>query len=108
MSDRDNAAEKTAIAAHLYITLRRKLNRVIDVEWLAQNEEYAREIIAISRKPGMEEVTRYVDRLEEIIFGKPILKVVEPEPVFEEKRLFLDEVEEEHISNDDQYIGTLR
>ena len=39
MSDRDIAAEKTALAAHLYITFRRKLNRVSDVEGLVRNEE---------------------------------------------------------------------
>ena len=39
--------EKTAIAAHLYVSLRRVANRVIDIEWMAQNEEYARAIIKL-------------------------------------------------------------
>jgi hypothetical protein len=106
MNDKDTA-EKTAIAAHLYITVRRKLNRVIDVEWLAQNEDYAREIIAIARKPGLEEASVYVTRLEELVYGKAEVKAAEPEPVFEERKFFADEVEEEQ-DNADRYIGTLR
>lgn len=105
MSDRDIAAEKTALAAHLYITFRRKLNRVIDVEWLVRNEEYAREIIATARKPGMEELAAYINRLEELIFGKPVAVTKEPEPHFEEEPELEDEVTNTDVK---QYIGALR
>jgi len=106
MNDRDNAAEKTAIAAHLYIALRRKINRVVDVEWLVRNEDYAREIITLGRRPGLEELTSHVNRLEELVFGKPLIAPVEPPP-----RIVAEEDELEDWELDPgvkQYIGTLR
>lgn len=105
MSDRDIAAEKTALSAHLYITFRRKLNRVIDVEWLVRNEEYAREIIAMARKPGMEELAAYINRLEELVFGKPEIVPEEPALQFEEEVELEDDGAEIDVK---QYIGTLR
>jgi hypothetical protein len=107
MNDRDNAAEKTALAAHLYITLRRKLNRVIDVEWLVRNEDYAREVITLARKPGLEELASHVNRLEELVFGKPkpIPAPLAPAPRVEEE----DELDDLGLDTSvKQYIGTLR
>ena len=107
MNDRDNAAEKTAIAAHLYITLRRKLNRVIDVEWLVRNEDYAREVITLARKPGLEELASHINRLEELVFGKPkpVQALVAPAPQVEEE----DDLEDLGLDTGvKQYIGTLR
>lgn len=105
MNDRDSTAEKTAIAAHLYIAMRRKFNRVIDVEWLARNEDYAREIIALAKRPGLEELAPHVDRLEELVFGKPVAAPVEPAPKVEVE----DELEElDFDMGSTQYIGTLR
>lgn len=105
MNDRDSTAEKTAIAAHLYIAMRRKFNRVIDVEWLARNEDYAREIIALAKRPGLEELALHVDRLEELVFGKPVAVPVEPAPKVEVE----DELEELDLDmGSTQYIGTLR
>jgi len=106
MNDRDNAAERTAIAAHLYIALRRKINRVVDVEWLVRNEDYAREIITLGRRPGLEELASHVNRLEELVFGKPLIMPVEPPP-----RVVAEEGELEDLELDPgvkQYIGTLR
>ncbi|MEZ0232173.1 MAG: hypothetical protein ACAH12_04990 [Methylophilaceae bacterium] len=65
-------ADKTAVAAHLYVTLRRTANRVIDVEWMSKNEEYAREILRLSRSLGAEDLSRYADRYEELMFGKTV------------------------------------
>lgn len=48
------ATEKTAIAARLYIALRREAKRSIDVEWLLKNTEYAREIIALAKQHSQE------------------------------------------------------
>lgn len=104
MSDRESAAEKTAIAAHLYITLRRKLNRVIDVEWLVRNGDYAREIITLARKCGLEELSTYNNRLEELMFGKQA--AASPPVPRMEKAPELEEIEE--LANTSQYIGTLR
>ncbi|HYG31650.1 MAG TPA: hypothetical protein VD810_01565 [Methylophilaceae bacterium] len=106
MNDRDNAAEKTAIAAHLYIALRRKINRVIDVEWLIRNEDYAREIITLGRRPGLEELSAHINRLEELVFGKPVVVPVEPPP---KAMTEADELEGLDLDTGvKQYIGTLR
>ena len=106
MNDRDSTAEKTAIAAHLYITLRRKINRVIDVEWLVRNDDYATEIIALARRPGLEDLASYINRLEELVFGKLIAAPAEPALKIAEEE---DELEELDFNpGNKQYIGTLR
>lgn len=105
MNDRDSTAEKTAIAAHLYIAMRRKFNRVIDVEWLVRNEEYAREIISLGKRPGLEDLLSHINRLEELVFGKPAAVLVELAPKAEVE----DELEElDFNQGSKQYIGTLR
>ena len=103
-------AEKLPIAAHLYVTLRRKLNRVIDVEWLLHNEDYAKEVIKIARQQGMEELAHYADRMEELIFGKvapprpaPIVQNIMREPPAVE-----EPEEDDSVAVASQYVGTLR
>jgi hypothetical protein len=102
-------SEKLSIAAHLYVTLRRKFDRVIDVEWMLQNGDYAREVIKIVRKSGMEESAYYANRMDELIFGMPI----QPSPVPTVQTLArtapppLEEREEDE-ANASQYVGTLR
>ncbi|MCB4810394.1 hypothetical protein LG204_03575 [Methylovorus menthalis] len=63
--------EKTAIAAHLYVALRRVANRVIDIEWMAQNEEYARAIIKFAVEQGNEELARQALRYQALLDGEP-------------------------------------
>ncbi len=48
-------SEKIAIAAHLHVLLRRKTGRVTDTEWMAQNLEYAAEIVRFARVKAMED-----------------------------------------------------
>jgi hypothetical protein len=48
-------SEKLAIAAHLHVLLRRKTGRVTDTEWLAENLDYAREIVRFSRAKALED-----------------------------------------------------
>lgn len=43
-------SDKFAIAARLYVQLRRKVNRSIDTMWMVQSNEYAREILRIARE----------------------------------------------------------
>jgi hypothetical protein len=88
------ASEKTAIAAHLYVTLRRVANRVIDIEWMAQNEEYARAIIKLAVEQGNEELARQALRYQALLDGEPPIEAEAVAP-----------------SGDDvkkRYIGTLR
>lgn len=100
--------EKAAIAAHLYVALRRKANRVIDVEWLIRNDEYAREMIKFARSQGQEDITRHADRLETLMFpgtskqlGSQQVTAAEPE---------MDDVESEEAlaNNKSKYVGSLR
>jgi hypothetical protein len=109
-------AEKTGIAAHLYVTLRRSANRVIDVEWMSKNEEYAREVINLARQQGSEELKHYADRYEELTFGPatPVAPVVKPAVVETTHDVGNMPVFEESVEDDDlpstasRYIGALR
>ncbi len=116
-------SDKTAIAAHLYITLRRTANRVIDVDWLAKNDEYAKEVIRLARQQGSDELTHYADLYEEQIIGKPVMEKVAPAPVaapakppMSERAMLLAEAaaeesesdEDEDIGDPSRYIGHLR
>jgi hypothetical protein len=60
---------KIAIAAHLHVLLRRKTGRVTDIEWLAENEEYATAIIRFSRtqarETGARELAEWAGKLEQ-------------------------------------------
>lgn len=99
---------KLAIAGLIGATLRRKLNRVIDVEWLLHNEAYAREVMTIARKQGMAELTQYADRMEELFFGKVFATHaahVAQEPM---KKTFVVKEDENEVGIENQYIGTLR
>jgi len=71
-------AEKTAVAAHLYVTLRRNANRVIDVEWMGKNDEYAKEILRLCRSLGFDDLTKYADRYEELMLSKPVAAPAPP------------------------------
>ena len=61
-------SQKLAIAAHLHVLLRRKTGRVTDTEWLADNLEYALEIIRFSRAKALEDghadLAEWADKLE--------------------------------------------
>ncbi len=48
-------SEKLAIAAHLHVLLRRKTGRVTDTEWMANNTEYAAEIVRFARAAAEED-----------------------------------------------------
>jgi phage shock protein A len=88
------ASEKTAIAAHLYVTLRRVANRVIDIEWMAQNEEYARAIIKLAVEQGNEELARQALRYQALLDGELSIQAEAVAPAG-------DNVKK-------RYIGTLR
>ena len=110
-------AEKTGIAAHLYVILRRSANRVIDVEWMSRNEEYAREVIHLARQQGSEELKHYADRYEALMLGAaaPAPAPTPVKPVVIEARsdignmpMFDETAEEDMPSTASRYIGALR
>jgi hypothetical protein len=59
--------EKFAVAAHLYVLLRRKSGRVIDTVWMAQNNDYALEVLRIARALPDADIARLADRFEALI-----------------------------------------
>ena len=108
-------AEKTAIAAHLYVTLRRSANRVIDVEWMGKNEEYAREIIQLARQQGSDDLRHYADRYAALMTGAPPstpapakASMAEPTTDIGQLPVFEEVPEEELPSTASRYIGALR
>lgn len=65
------ASEKLAIAAHLHVLLRRKTGRVTDTQWMANNAEYAAEIVRFARQSAQEdghvELVAWADKLEQAV-----------------------------------------
>ncbi len=61
-------SERIGIAAHMHVLLRRKTGRVTDTQWMADNAEYAREIVRIARlsakEDGHTELIEWADKLE--------------------------------------------
>jgi len=76
--------EKTSVAALISVILRRKINRVIDVKWLVKNQEYAREIINISRELELPDLNDYANHLETLMFGSISSPAVKSKPVTED------------------------
>lgn len=66
-------SEKLAIAAHLHVLLRRRTGRVTDTEWMAQNTEYATEIVRFARARAKEdqapELAEWADKLAHAVLG---------------------------------------
>lgn len=48
-------SDRVAIAAHLHVALRRKAGRVTDTDWMAVNDEYAREVVRFACEKARED-----------------------------------------------------
>jgi hypothetical protein len=79
------ASEKLAIAAHLHVLLRRKTGRVTDTQWMADNAEYATEIVRFARQSAKEdghvELVPWADKLEQAVLlpaAVPGARVIRP------------------------------
>lgn len=58
-------SDKLAIAAHMYVLLRRATGRVLDVEWLVRDRIYAREIVQLAlSRTDQAELQRWARKLE--------------------------------------------
>jgi len=53
-------------AGRVYVLLRRETNRMIDVEWVSADADYAREVIHLARATALPELLELADRIEEI------------------------------------------
>lgn len=77
-------SQKLAVAAHMHVLLRRKTGRVTDTEWMADNLEYAMEIVRFARakalEEGHEELIEWAGKLESAVLtpvdgkGKPLVQ----------------------------------
>lgn len=67
MSDGD----KFAIAARLYVQLRRKTNRSIDTVWMIHNGEYAREVLRMAREQADDDLLMLAGQFEKLIGTAP-------------------------------------
>lgn len=70
------STEAVALAAHLHVLLRRKIGRVTDTEWMAQNADYAREVLRIARAEHDVDLSLWADRFEAVMFPGGIDKDV--------------------------------
>ena len=73
--------EKFAVAAHLYVLLRRKVGRAIDTVWMVQNAEYAREVLRIAREQADTDLNKLVTRFEALSASGGQPPTPEPPPV---------------------------
>jgi hypothetical protein len=80
------ASEKLAIAAHLHVLLRRKTGRVTDTQWMADNAEYATEIVRFARQSAQDdghvELVAWANKLEQAVLpatAPPRAKEAQPQ-----------------------------
>ena len=64
-------AERFSLATHLYVRLRRSSGRVVDAAWMAQNDEYAREILRLAANDPDPETQNLVERFQVLLGGRP-------------------------------------
>jgi hypothetical protein len=55
--------ERTAVAAHMHVLMRRRVGRVTDVEWMAKNREYALEIARLAAGSEHEDLRAWAGKL---------------------------------------------
>lgn len=63
-------SEKFALAARLYVLLKRKTGRSIDAAHIINNKDYAKEVIATAREAHDPDLDALLDRFEKELFGK--------------------------------------
>lgn len=111
-------AEFFSLASQLYVRLRRHTGRVIDTVYMAQNEQYAREILALAASQADAELSSLTTRLNLLLASvgldipvlneAVVLPVVKPAPIAPVVRNQAA-LEAEHKEEAAQhYIGSLR
>lgn len=103
-------SDRVAIAAHLHVVLRRKTGRVTDTEWMAQNAEYAAEIVRFARERAhtddVPELADWADRLEQAM--APLAAAQEQRPATELGGLGGVVRRVAQVAQDKRYVGGLR
>jgi hypothetical protein len=63
-------SEKFALAARLYVLVKRKTGRSIDAAHVINNKDYAKEVISTAREAHDPDLDALLDRFEKELFGK--------------------------------------
>lgn len=53
-----------SLSGRVHVLLRRENNRIVDVEWMTANADYAREILRVIRSTGNGELLELAQRIE--------------------------------------------
>lgn len=64
-----NDGDKLALSTRMYVRLRHCTGRLTDAMWMANNAEYAREVLRLARSSGDDELRHMADRFEEVVLG---------------------------------------
>ncbi|HSW13933.1 MAG TPA: hypothetical protein VLI06_13900 [Solimonas sp.] len=96
--------DKLALSTRMYVRLRHCTGRITDAMWMAQNADYAREILKLARRGGDDELLRLADRFEEVVLG------VKPKPAPAPSPAYVNGVEHEAspLPIPGKYTGSLR
>ena len=92
-------AERFSLATHLYVRLRRSSGRVVDAIWMAQNDEYAREILRLAATDPDAETQNLVQRFQALLGNQPAPRRPAPAPAAARTT---------ESDTSQHYIGTLR
>lgn len=74
-----------SLSARIHVLLRRENKRIVDVEWMAVNTDYVREILKVSRATETAELQELAQRIEELHPLLPRVKAPLPQPPEKEK-----------------------
>jgi hypothetical protein len=91
-------AERFSLATHLYVRLRRSSGRVVDAVWMAQNDEYAREILRLAVNDPDPETQNLAHRFQVLLGDRAPARKPAPAPAAARQ--------ESEVAQ--HYIGTLR
>lgn len=62
-----NESEVFALIGRIHVLLRRTLNRITDVDYMRENVEYARAMVALAEGTGNPELLQLCQRLREVM-----------------------------------------
>jgi hypothetical protein len=93
-------AERFSLATHLYVRLRRSSGRVVDAVWMAQNDEYAHEILRLAANDPDPETQNLVQRFQALLGSRAPARKPAPAPSARQAAVEPDVAA--------HYIGTLR
>jgi len=56
--------DRLAVAAHLHVLMRRRLNRITDMEWMSTNREYAMAMVRLAHASEHADLHEWAEKLE--------------------------------------------